>query len=243
MSTFIFGRHPVADAIRSGKAIDKIYLQQGIRGEMEIEMRRLSKEYGIPMSVVPSEKLNKIAPGNHQGVVGVLSIIQYYRLDDILPMVFERSETPLILLLDSVTDVRNFGAIARSAACCGVHAIVIKEKNAAPVNAEAVKASAGALLNIPVCRESSLQNAIEVLLLSGVQIVASDLRARKPVFEIDFTIPTAILMGSEDEGVSPALLRKVRETFIIPQTNMTDSFNVSVATGIILYEATRQRMG
>lgn len=240
--TMIFGRHPVVDAIRNGQTIDKLYLQQGIRGEFEKEIRYLCRDHNIPLQVAPKERLNKFTRKNHQGIIGFVSLMPYYRLEDVLPMIYERSETPLILLLDGVTDVRNFGAIARSAECCGVQTIVIAHKGAAPLNAEAIKTSAGALTKIPVCREKSLVTAVEFLQLSGIQVLASSLEAKHLIDKVDFTLPTAIVMGSEGDGVSNAILKRVSDHFIIPQKGSTNSFNVSVAAGIILYEATRQRI-
>ncbi len=240
----IYGRHPVADAIRSGKPFEKVMMQQGLRGEAEIEIRKLSKEYNIPLSIVPREKLSKMANGgNHQGILGFLPLIEYQKLEDILPFVFEKGETPLLILLDNITDVRNFGAIARSAEVMGVHAIVVPQNGGALLNADAMKASAGALSRLPVCREKTLSAVLDYLAQSGVRVVASDLGAKNKVFDVDFTFPTAILMGSEGEGVNRALLRRADETFIIPQMGTTDSLNVSVATGVILYEVLRQRMG
>ncbi|MFK7807555.1 MAG: 23S rRNA (guanosine(2251)-2'-O)-methyltransferase RlmB [Saprospiraceae bacterium] len=239
--TVIYGRHPVVDVIKTGKSIDQVMLQKGTRGEYEIELRHLCREYKIPLKMVPKDRLAKVTTGNHQGVVAFLSPINYYRLSDVLPMLYEQSKIPLILLLDGVTDVRNFGSIARSAECCGVDAIVIPEKGTARINSDALKTSAGALGKIPVCRETSIQAAVEFLQLSGIQVLASDLRGEKKIQELDLIGPTAYLIGSEDEGVSPHLLRKADECFIIPQIGTTDSFNVSVATGIMLYEAVRQR--
>lgn len=239
--SIIYGRHPIVDAIKSGASIDKVMLQQGIRGEFEKEIRQLTKSNNIPLQVVPKERLSKFVGGNHQGIVGFLSMLTYYKLEDVLPMIYEKSETPLILLLDGVTDVRNFGAIARSAEICGVHAIVIPHKGGAKINEEAIKTSAGALTRIMVCREKSLVSAIEYLQLSGIQSFASNLKAEKKIFELDWTQPAAIVIGSEGEGVSYPILKKTDENFIIPQKGTTDSFNVSVATGIILYEVTRQR--
>ncbi len=242
-NTLIYGRHPVADAIRSGKPFEKVMMQQGLRGEAEIEIRKLSKEFNIPLSIVPREKLSKMANGgNHQGILGFLPLIEYQRLEDILPFVFEKGETPLLILLDNVTDVRNFGAIARSAEVMGVHAIVVPHNGAALLNADAMKASAGALSRLAVCREKTLSAVLDYLAQSGVRVVASDLGARNKVFDVDFSFPTAILMGSEGEGVNRALLRRADETFIIPQVGTTDSLNVSVATGVILYEVLRQRL-
>ena len=169
-------------------------------------------------------------------------MVEYQRLEDILPFVFEKGEVPLLLLLDNITDVRNFGAIARSAEVMGVHAIVVPQNGGALLNADAMKSSAGALSRIAVCREKTMSAVLDYLGQSGVSVVASDLSAKKKVFEVDFTLPTAILMGSEGEGVNKALLRRADETFIIPQMGTTDSLNVSVATGVILYEVLRQRM-
>ncbi len=237
----IFGRHPVMDAIRSGASVEKLVLQQGVRGDFEKELRRISREQHIPVQVVPREAMGRLVRGNHQGIIAFLSPIRYFQLEDLLPMVYERSEAPLLLLLDGVTDVRNFGAIARSAEVCGAHALVVPRKGSAMINAEAMKASAGALSRIPVCRERSTIAAIEFLQLSGLRVLASDLKGEKYIFEMDFTGPLALVVGSEDKGVSPAVSRQADECFIIPQRGETDSFNVSVAAGIMLYEVMRQR--
>ncbi len=239
--TLIFGRHPVLDAINSGTPFDKLILQNGIQREFEIQLKELSRKFNIPLQIVPKEKLNKIAGGNHQGVIGFLSLVSYYKLEDVLPAIYEKSETPLLLLLDGVTDVRNFGAVARSAEICGAQALVVPKKGSAQINAESLKTSAGALSKLMVCRENSLSGAIETLQLSGVQVIASDLQATKKVFDLDLTVPTAIVIGSEGKGVSSTVLQKVDQRFIIPQKGTTDSFNVSVAAGIILYEVMRQR--
>jgi 23S rRNA (guanosine2251-2'-O)-methyltransferase len=240
----IYGRHPVADAIKAGQVFEKVMMQQGLRGEAEIEIRQLTKAANIPLSIVPREKLSKMANGgNHQGILGFVSLVAYQKLEDVLPFLFEKGEAPLLLLLDSVTDVRNFGAMARSAEVMGVHAIIVPQTGTALLNAEAMKTSAGALSRLPICREKTLSGVLDLLAQSGVQVVASDLKARKKVFELDFSLPTAIIMGSEGEGINPALLRRADETFVIPQMGTTDSLNVSVATGVILYEALRQRLG
>lgn len=238
---FIFGKHPVVDAIESGQTVDKVWVQIGSAGDFFAEIKNICKKFGIPMQMVPKEKLNKITRGNHQGVIAFMSMIPYYKLEDVLPQIYEKNEMPLVLLLDSVTDVGNFGAIARSAEIFGANAIVIGKKNAARINAEAMKTSAGALTKIPVCREQNVMKALEYLQLSGVPVASSDLKASKKVSEVDFTGPIAILIGSEGRGVHYTLSEKADETFIIPQKGTTDSLNVSVATGIILYEASRQR--
>ena len=237
----IYGRHPVIDALNSGKPIDKLLLQQGVRGDFERDIRHLSKRLNIPMQVVPKERLNHLTSGNHQGIIGFLSLLTYQRIENVLPMIYEQSESPLLVLLHGVPDVRNFGAIARSAECCGAHALVIPKKGVAQINAEALKSSAGALTEIPVCREQSLIQAIEQLQLAGVEVLASSLRATKAIDELDLTGPVALVVGSEGLGVSAPVLAKVDQQFIIPQKGKTDSFNVSVASGIMLYEVMRQR--
>lgn len=241
--TIIFGRHPVVDAIRGGQTIDKLMLQQGVRGEFEKEIRELSQRFNIPLSVVPKDRMGRVTRGNHQGIIGFLSLLSYYLIEDVLPMIYEKSEVPLLLILDGVTDVRNFGAIARSAECCGVQAIIIPEKGSARITEDAIKTSAGALTKIPVCREHSLISTIEFLEMSGIQVFASNLNAIDVLYDLDLTVPTAIVLGSEGEGISKAILRKVKDQFIIPQKGTSNSFNVSVASGIILYEALRQRFG
>lgn len=237
----VFGRHPVIEAINSGKTIDKVLLQQDAAGEMAREIRKLCKEKFIPLQMVPKERLNRFVRGNHQGVMCWLSLIEYQSLEDLLPSIYEKSEVPLLLLLDGVTDVRNFGAIARSAEVFGAHAIVIPRKKSAQITPDAIKTSAGALLEIPVCRESSIIAAIEFLQQSGVQVYASDLKSRREMKELDLTVPCAMIIGAEDRGVSRSLLQVVDKTFLIPQAGKTDSLNVSVATGIMMYEAMSQR--
>ena len=237
----VFGRHPVIEAINSGKTIDKVLLQQDAAGEMAREIRKLCKEKFIPLQMVPKERLNRFVRGNHQGVMCWLSLIEYQSLEDLLPTIYEKSEVPLILLLDGVTDVRNFGAIARSAEVFGAHAIVIPRKKSAQITPDAIKTSAGALLEIPVCREPSIIAAMEFLQQSGVQVFASDLKSRREMKELDLTVPCALIIGAEDRGVSRSLLQVVDKTFLIPQAGKTDSLNVSVATGIMMYEAMSQR--
>jgi len=231
----------VIEAINSGKTIDKVLLQQDAAGEMAREIRKLCKEKFIPLQMVPKERLNRFVRGNHQGVMCWLSLIEYQSLEDLLPSIYEKSEVPLLLLLDGVTDVRNFGAIARSAEVFGAHAIVIPRKKSAQITPDAIKTSAGALLEIPVCRESSIIAAIEFLQQSGVQVYASDLKSRREMKELDLTVPCAMIIGAEDRGVSRSLLQVVDKTFLIPQAGKTDSLNVSVATGIMMYEAMSQR--
>ncbi len=239
----IYGHHPVTEAIRAGKAVEKVFFQQGERGEVEKEIRHLTKEYGITLQVVPKEKLNKMVKGQHQGVVAYLALVEYQSLENVLPFVFESGEVPLFVMLDSVTDVRNFGAICRSAECAGAHAVIVPQSGSALANEDAMKASAGALARIRVCRVRSLFTTLEWLQECGVQVVATALSARsEPLYEADFSVPTAILMGAEDEGVHPKLLKMSDKVVKIPQATDFDSYNVSVAAGIVLYEAQRQRL-
>ncbi len=237
----IFGRHPVMDALNSGVSIEKILIQRGLRGNIEQEVKNLCSKKNIALQFVPKEKLNRTTSKNHQGLIAYISLVKYYDIEDIIPHVYEKGEIPLILLLDQVSDVRNFGAIARSAEILGVHAIVIGMKGSAKINGEAIKTSAGALLKIPVCKAKSLTSVIELLKLNGINIIASSLKGEKKLHELDLTSGTAILIGSEGFGVSSTLLNASDEMFIIPQVGQTDSFNVSVASSIILYEVLRQR--
>ena len=238
---YIYGRHPVIDAIRSGTNLEKILLQQGTRGDLEKEIRQLSREHGIPLQYVPKEKMNRLVKGPHQGLIGLVSMIPYYRLEDLLPTIYERSEVPLIVLLDGVTDVRNLGAIARSAECCGAHALVIPQKGSAQINAESIKASAGALTHLPVCREPSMTKAMTILATAGIPVYAGSLKGEKLLHQLDLKVPLALVVGSEGEGISTAVEQDADELFKIPQKGTTDSFNVSVAAGIMLYEVMRQR--
>lgn len=238
----IYGHHPVVEAIKAGKAIEKVFFQQGERGEVEKEIRHLTREHGITLQVVPKEKLNKMVKGQHQGVIAYLALVEYQNLEDVLPFVFESGETPLFMMLDSITDVRNFGAICRSAECAGVHAVIVPQSGSALANEEAMKASAGALSRIRICKVKSLFSTLEWLQECGVQVVATALSDRAiPLYDADFSVPTAILMGAEGEGVHPKLQRMSDQVVKIPQATDFDSFNVSVAAGIALYEALRQR--
>lgn len=238
----IYGHHPVVEAINSGKPVEKVYFQQGVRGELEKEIRLLTRERDIPMQVVPKEKLNRMVRGQHQGVVAYLSLITWQSLEDVIPFVFESGEVPLIVLLDNITDVRNFGAICRTAYCAGAHAVVVPQSGSAPANEEAMKASAGALAHVRLCRVRSMFSAVELLQEAGIQVVGTGLSDKAiPVFKADLTVPTAILMGAEGEGL-PHKLQKMSDVLVkVPQANQFDSYNVGVATGMILYETLRQR--
>ena len=238
----IYGRHPVLEALAAGQPVDKVYLQQGTRGEFEKELRQACKLHDVPMTIVPQAKLQRMVRGNHQGVVAQIAAAAYQKVEDVLPLIYERGETPLFLLLDGVTDVRNLGAIARSAEVCGAHSIIIPQKNSAGLTADAVKSSAGALSRIPVCREKSLVSTVEFLQMSGVKVIASDLAAEVYLEEVPLVGPLCIVMGAEDEGISQGVARAADVTFRIPQAGNLNSFNVSVAAGILLFEAMRARM-
>ncbi|MFN3380574.1 MAG: 23S rRNA (guanosine(2251)-2'-O)-methyltransferase RlmB [Runella zeae] len=234
----VFGIQSVAEAIRAGQEIDKImiYREQNFN-----EIQQLAAEREIPVQRVPMEKLNQITRKNHQGVIAFMSAIRYVSLHNILATIFEKGEVPLLLLLDRITDVRNFGAIARTAECMGVHAIVVPMRGAAQINSDALKTSSGALNYLPVCRENNLIDAVQYLQDSGVQVVVCTEKASQIVSNIDFASPTAIIMGSEEDGVSPDLIRRANMTIKIPMIGKVSSLNVSVAAGMVIYEAARQR--
>lgn len=240
-ATLIFGRHPVAEAIRSGAAIDKVYLQSGTKGPFEQEIRQLCKDADVQLQYVPKERLNKLTQGNHQGVIAVFALTRNYTIEEVLAIAEEKGEAPLLLILDSITDVRNFGAIARTAELFGVHGLIIPQGGAARVNPDAMKSSAGALATLPVCREKSLFTAIEALQMSNIRVLATEMKADFAVHEMALDIPTAFILGSEGKGIHPKMAKIADERCYIPQKGKLDSLNVSVAAGIVLYEALRQR--
>lgn len=239
----IYGKHPLLEALRAGKPFEKILLQNGTSNVEMKEVNALARQANIPVQYVPHQKLNSITRKNHQGMIGFGSLIGYYDLQDILMHDYDHNKVPLFMLLDRVTDVRNFGAIARTAECCGASAIVVPATGGALIHADAIKASAGALTTLPVCKVNRLEDAVELLKLNGVQVLVSDMDAPKQLQELDFSAPTAIIMGSEGEGVSGKLASMADERFKIPMVGITESLNVSVAAGMILYEALKQRLG
>lgn len=238
----VFGIRAVMEAIRSGKEIESLYIQRGIGGGLLTELKALLHEAGVVAQQVPVEKLNRITPKNHQGVIAVISPIIYQKIENIIPGIFERGEVPLILVLDGITDVRNMGAIARTAECAGVHALVIPAKGSAQINADAIKTSAGALYKIPVCRHDHFMQTIRFLQESGLQLVCCTEKAKDDIYAPDYTPPTAIIMGSEEDGIRNELIRIADHLAKIPMFGEIESLNVSVSTGIILYEAIRQRL-
>lgn len=238
----LYGRHPIMEALEQGKGFDKIFIQRGIDYAFRQRVEQLAVEQDITVQIVPAEKMNRLTRKNHQGVAGFLSLISYYSLSDVLSLAYEQGEIPLLLICDGITDVGNFGAMARSAACAGVHGIVIAAKGAVSINAEALKASAGALHQIPVCKVRFIDRALLYLQENGVQIAATSLEGSLYVQDAPLAVPTAIIMGAEGKGVSPTFLKMADVRLKIPMLGNFDSFNVSVATGIILYETMRQRM-
>jgi 23S rRNA (guanosine2251-2'-O)-methyltransferase len=238
----IIGRQPLVEALQAGRAIDKILLQKNASGEVVADIRNLSKQHNIPIQLVPIEKLNGMTKANHQGVVAFAALVQYMDLQQVIDFVVSKGETPLFVMLDGITDVRNIGAIARSALCCGAQAIIVPDKGVGAMNEEAMKSSAGALEHINICRVNSLLKAVDTLHLNGIQVFTSEMRADKNVYELTFSNPCCVIMGDEGKGVQPYLAKAADEFFKIPMAAKFDSFNVSVATGIILYEAMKQRM-
>jgi len=241
-SSLIIGRQPLIEAIQSGRAIDKILLQKNANGEVVSAIRSLSREHNIPIQIVPVEKLNYLTKANHQGIIAFAALVQYMDLQQVIDFVVSKGETPMFLMLDGITDVRNIGGIARSALCCGAQAILIPDKGVGALNEEAMKSSAGALEHIHVCRVNSLLKAVDTLHLNGIQVFTSEMRADKKLFDLDFTVPCCVIMGDEGKGVQPYLAKAADYFFTIPMAAKFDSFNVSVATGIILYEGMIQRM-
>ncbi len=238
----VFGLRPVIEAIKSGKTIDSLFIQSGLKGEIYAELKGMIRQYNISSKQVPADRLNRFTRKNHQGIVAFISPIDFHRIEDLLPELYEKGKTPLLLILDRITDARNFGAIVRTAECTGVDAIVIPKKNAAPINADAIKTSTGALYNIPICKESDLKSVIEYVQDYGIQVVAASEKTEKTLYEVDFKIPSAILMGSEENGVSLSYLKVAQEVAKLPMYGQISSLNVSVACGAFLYECVRQRM-
>lgn len=238
----VFGIRPVAEAVESGKQIEKIYIRKGAEGQLMSDLRDLCLRHRLRVQEVPVEKLNRLTRGNHQGVVAQIAAIDYVELQDILDRVPE-DETPLVVMFDGVTDVRNFGGIARSAECAGAHGIITSLKSSAPVNAEAMKASAGALSRIPVCRVGSIRNTIKALQAEGFQVVAATEHSRKLMYDADLRKPTVIIMGSEENGISKEALKLCDEQLAIPLIGAIESLNVSAAAAVMLFEVVRQRIG
>lgn len=241
MDNIIFGLRPVIEAIEAGREIERLYIRKGAEGQLMSDLKDLCARSRIHFQEVPVEKLNRLTRGNHQGVVAQTAMIGYATLEDILERIPD-DEAPLIVVLDGVTDVRNFGAIARSAECAGAHGLIISLKNAAPVNAESIKSSSGALSVIPVHRTGSIRNTLKILSGQGMQIVAATEKSRKVLFDADFSKPTVIVMGGEEKGISKEVLKLCDEQLAIPMIGHIESLNVSAAAAVMLFETVRQRI-
>ena len=239
----LFGLRPILEALSAGRTLEKIFLLRGTKNSLVADISEQARAAGVPVQQVPAEKLDGLTRKNHQGAVAFVSPIDYAPLDTIVSGLFEEGKVPFLLLLDRITDVRNFGAIARTAECLGVQAIVVPGRGAAQINGDALKTSAGALNILPVCRENNLSEAVRFLQQSGITVVACTEKADEAVgaTEADFSGPVAVLMGSEEDGISPELLRLVDVQLRVPMTGQIQSLNVSVAAGIMLFEVARQR--
>ena len=241
MENLIFGIRPVAEAIEAGRGIDRVFFRKGAEGQLIGELRGLCRRRGINVQEVPEQKLDRLVKGHHQGIVAQMAAIEYVTLEDVLAAV-PADETPLVVVLDGVTDVRNFGAIARSAQCAGAHGIIVPAKNGAPVNAESIRSSAGALTRIAVCRTGSVRNAVKSLQIAGLQVVAATEKSSKVLFDADMTRPTAIVLGNEEKGISREVLKLCDEQLAIPMVGEVQSLNVSAAAAVMLFEVVRQRI-
>lgn len=238
---YIFGIRAVIEAVESGKSIDKVFVRKDLGGDLAKELFTVLRRYGVLMQRVPQERLNRITMKNHQGVIAMMSPITYHKLDNLLPGLYEEGKNPFLLVLDGLTDTRNFGAIGRTADCSGVDGIIIPERNSVSVTPDAVKTSAGGLFYVPVCRERDLVAAVKTLRESGIKVVAATEKGARDYTDCDMTVPVAIVMGSEDVGISEEVLRLCDELVAIPMLGNIGSLNVSVAAGVMMYEVVRQR--
>jgi 23S rRNA (guanosine2251-2'-O)-methyltransferase len=241
-SSLVIGRQAVLEALQNGTQLDRIYLTKDVKGMVAEEIYSLSKQLNVPVSKVPVEKLNSFNVNSHEGCVAIKAKVQYHALQDIISHVVDKGGSPLLLILDGITDIRNIGGIARTAYCCGVDAIIIPDKGVGALNEDAILTSAGALEKIAICRVNSLMKTVDELHLNGIKVFASEMTANKTIAEVDFKEPCAIVMGSEEKGIYPALMKICDEKIKIRMKGDFESLNVSVATGIILYEAMKQRM-
>lgn len=240
--TTIFGIRAVIEAIKAGENIDKIFLQKGLRGELFSELEQLLKKERLNTSYVPVEKLNRLSKKNHQGVIAQIAPITFHNIEDLVMNVIESGKTPLFLLLDQLSDVRNFGAIVRTAECTGVSGIIIQKKGGAPVNGDAIKTSAGALFKMPICKVDHIKDAVFYMQASGIKVIAATEKTDQTIYDISFKEPCAIIMGSEGKGINPSVLKVADEKAKLPLLGDIESLNVSVACGAFLYEAVRQRL-
>lgn len=229
------------EALDAGQEINKVLLKKDLRGDLSGELLEMLRARGIPVQRVPMEKLNSITRRNHQGAIALLSPVSYHSLEQIIPTLYEEGMLPFVILLDGVTDTRNFGAIARTAECAGADTIVIPRRNSVAITADAEKASAGALMHLPVCRVDSIADAVRYLVDAGVMVVAASEKAEADYTAVDYSGPVAIVMGAEDVGISPQVLKQCSHQVSIPILGSIGSLNVSVAAGVMAYEVVRQR--
>ncbi len=237
----VYGIRPLLEAIQSGKEVEKVLIQKGLRNDNFAELMKLIKSENVPFQFVPPEKLRRVTRKNHQGVIGFISPVTFYQIEDVLPSIYEDGRMPFIIIMDRITDVRNFGAILRSAEGAGIDAVIIPSRNSAQLNSGTIKSSAGAIFKIPICRSDNLKTTIDFLKDSGLQIVAASEKAEKVHFESSLTGPLALILGSEDEGVSEEYLKQTDNLVKIPMMGEVESLNVSVAAGILMFEVVRQR--
>ncbi len=239
--TKLYGLRAILEAIEADKSIDKIFLQKGLRSELFVQLEKKIRKKGLNFSYVPVEKLNRLTPNNHQGAVAQISPISFYDLDALVTAVKETKDQPLFLVLDQLSDVRNFGAIIRTAECTGVDGIIIQKKGSAPINGDTIKTSAGAVFNIPICKVDHIKDALYYFQASEIKIIAATEKTENSLYITDFTKGCAIVMGSEGKGISPSVLKIVDAKAKLPMFGNIASLNVSVACGVFLYEAVRQR--
>lgn len=238
----IFGIRAVIEAINASKSIDKVFMQKGLKGELSQELEQLLRQEAISTSYVPIEKLNRMTNKNHQGVIAQIAPVEFYNLDDLVLEVIESGKMPLFLILDQISDVRNFGAIIRTAECTGVSGIIVAKQGGAPLNADAIKTSAGAIFKIPICKVDHIKDAVYHMQSSGIKVIAATEKAEKNIYDISFNEPCAIVMGSEGFGINPSVLKVIDDKAKLPILGTIASLNVSVACGVFLYEALRQRL-
>ena len=240
--TQIFGLRAIMEAISSGKTVDKVFLQKGLHGDLFNQLESLLHAEGINTSYVPIEKLNRLTKKNHQGAVAQISPVAFHDMEALVLQVIESGKVPLFLLLDQLSDVRNFGAIIRTAECTGVDGIIIQKKGGAPVTGDTIKTSAGAVFKVPICKVDHIKDAVFYMQASGIRVVAATEKTNNTLFDVSFKEPTAIVMGSEGRGINPSILKVVDDKAKLPLLGEIESLNVSVACGAFLYEVVRQRL-
>ncbi len=241
-TTQIFGLRAIIEALNAGEHVDKVFLQKGLKGDLFQELETVLKDKRVNSSYVPVEKLNRLTKNNHQGAVAQIAPVKFYDIEELFDMVSKKNTTPLFLLLDQLSDVRNFGAIIRTAECTGVDGIIIQSKGAAPVNGDTIKTSAGAVFKVPICRVDHIKDAVFFLQASDIKVIAATEKTDNTLFDVSFKEPCAIIMGSEGRGINPSIIKIANEKAKLPLLGEIESLNVSVACGAFLYEAVRQRL-